>query len=357
MATNPTTHLLEEEFHYLRTMDWLNAGVAFVSPTLDITIYNALAGQLLSTFVEVGQQVSLKECVSADREEYTLLADLVRSTKEYRDFVVTWELTGTIRHLLIDSFHKHDEQGHLLGVYIVMKDLGNLSSLEQNVQRIDKLATVGKIAAGVAHEIRNPLTTIKGFLQMMENCFETKEMGVELHYAKVMLKEIERVNSLVSELLLLSKPHDVKKVTCSIADIIRELNPVIAAQSLLQSVDYRWSMEEPVVPLLEADPQLLKQLLLNLTKNALEAMEKGGSLTITLRLVNNWARIDISDTGPGIPYYHYDKIFDAFFTTKDKGTGLGLPICQRIVSDHGGEIRVSSKGFGSTFSVRLPIVS
>ena len=237
---------------------------------------------------------------------------------------------------------------------MMMKDLANFTAIEQHMQRTDKLATVGKIAAGIAHEIRNPLTTIKGFLQMMEHRLKAQEMTAELQYIQVMLSEIERVNSLVSELLLLAKPHRAQKLPCSIGALLGDLNPLIELQALLRGIEYEYSVGD--VPLIVADPSLIKQVILNLVKNALEAMEEARELRVAVYTSSDHrVQIDVSDTGPGIPYYQIDKIFDAFYTTKEKGTGLGLPICQRIICEHGGEIRVSSKGFGTTFSVLLPV--
>jgi len=337
-------------------MDCLNSGVMFISKSLDVLVYNDLAGQLLDTHVEIGQPVAMEHCLRTDREEYQALVNMVHSEREYRDFVMTWEVNGRIRHVLIDSFAKRDERRQCTGIYVFMKDLGNFTALEQQMQRSDKLATVGKIAAGIAHEIRNPLTTLKGFLQMMDGRFREREMAVELQYTDVMLKEIERVNSLVGELLLLSKPHKVEKSLCSIPALLSELNPLLQSQALLHGIDYVQDIQD--VPPVVVDTALLKQVVLNLVKNALEAMDNGGgALGITVHVAEDWLYIDVSDTGPGIPYYQMDKIFDAFFTTKEKGTGLGLPICQRIIADHGGEIRVSSKGFGATFSILLPIFS
>jgi two-component system, sporulation sensor kinase E len=335
------------------SMGWLNSGVLFVSKSLELTVYNALAAQLLEVVVSIGDCAPIQHCLEAEREEYQLLLSTVTTENEYRNHIVTWAGEGRIRHVLIDSFRHEDTDGAYLGMYVVMKDLGDFAVLEQHMQRTDKLATVGKIAAGIAHEIRNPLTTVKGFLQVMENRFTNQAMDEELEFTKVMMTEIERVNALVGELLLLSKPHKVDKQPCSMEALVIELNPFIQSQALLRGVQYKSSVE--AASNIVVDCALMKQVLLNLMKNALEAMESGGELGVHVHVTPTFLQIDVSDTGPGIPYYQMDKIFDAFYTTKDKGTGLGLPICQRIVADHGGEIRVSSKGYGTTFTILLPL--
>jgi two-component system, sporulation sensor kinase E len=337
--------------------DWqalgsLNSGVLFINKSLEMTVYNGLAAQLLNVVVPIGQAVPLQQCLAPEREEYQVLSAIVTFEREFRNHVLTWAGDGSIRHVLMDSFKKENSAGSVDGMYVVMKDLGNFTVLEQHMQKTDKLATLGKIAAGIAHEIRNPMTTIKGFLQVMETRFAFQNMNEELQYTQVMLQEIDRVNALVSELLLLSRPHHVEKTVCSMETILAELYPLIESQTLLRSINFECTTGK--LPSIVADSNMLKQVLLNLVKNALEAMDDGGTLKISATADGAWVRVDVSDTGPGIPYYLMDRIFDAFYTTKDKGTGLGLPICQRIVADHGGEIRVSSKGFGTTFSVLLP---
>lgn len=352
MVSQFASHLSERAWENWSSIKWLNSGVLYISRDLDVTAFNALACELLDNQIEIGEPIQLTGFLRPEREEFQILHSMVVGEREYRDFVVTWETNGCVRHVLIDSFRRTDDSNTFLGMHIIMKDLGNFSVLEQHMQRTDKLATVGKIAAGIAHEIRNPLTTLKGFLQILEHRFTEKQMGSELEYANLMLKEIDRVNALVSELLLLSKPHKVEMHECSVATVLNELHPLIASEALLRGVECECVVSE--LPLVYADPAMLKQVILNIVKNAFEAMESGGTLKIAANENSGFIRLDITDSGPGIPYYQMDKIFDAFFTTKEKGTGLGLPICQRIVADHGGEIRVSSKGFGTTFTVLLP---
>ncbi len=340
-----------------RAFGMLNAGVLYVSRVLDVTVCNDMGRNFLESAPPVGQAAPLESCLSASKEVYRTIVDLISYGHEPRDTVVMWDTDGRVRHVLIDGYMHKDAKGNLLGMHLTLKDLGNMVALEQHMLRTDKLATVGKIAAGIAHEIRNPLTTLKGFLQVFEDRFEGEKANEDLlNHTRIMQREIERVNGLVGELLLLSKPREMEKIPCLLLTLFEELNPILESEALLRDIDYQFSIEDPNLCVL-ADSAMLKQVILNLTKNAVEAMDAGGNLKIHVHHVDLWAQIDVSDTGPGIPYYQVDRIFDAFFTTKERGTGLGLPICQAIISNHGGEIRVSSKGFGTTFTVLLPTVS
>jgi two-component system, sporulation sensor kinase E len=334
-------------------LELLNAGVLYITKDLYIVVHNELARKLLDSSVALNQPVLLKECFDKEHEEYQILANLIFSERELRDAIVKWETNGRIRHILVDTFLDYSDAHRVEGMYVVIKDLGNFSAIDQQMQRSERLAIIGKIAAGIAHEIRNPLTTVKGFLQMLENRFTGNEMQSELTYTHMMLTEIENVNALVTELLLLSKPHVVDKEPCTVTELLSDMMPHIEKFALEQGICFTADVQFD--GLMTVDKSMMKQALLNLVKNAIEAMETGGSLRILVCRTENHIQIDVVDTGPGIPYYQIDKIFDAFYTTKDKGTGLGLPICQRIIANHGGEIRISSKGFGTTFSVFVPL--
>ncbi|MDI3256726.1 MAG: ATP-binding protein [Kyrpidia sp.] len=275
------------------------------------------------------------------------------TTENLRNMLFDVEIDGQIKHCLLDTrvvdgYGGSDDRKILL----FLTDIGE--RFDSQIQRQEKLATVGKIAAGIAHEIRNPLTSIRGFLQIMRQNFIRLRMEKEFQYTEVMLAEIDRVNELVGELLLLSKPRDMKLEPVEVEELITGLAPLISSETILHDIEFHLCIKP--VPKVLADSEMLKQVVVNLVKNAVEAMEHGGTLTICTRVVQDedLVQIDVQDTGPGIPNYVMDRIFDAFFTTKENGTGLGLPICQRIISDLGGTIRVSSKGYGTTFTVLLP---
>ncbi|MEV3122413.1 ATP-binding protein [Paenibacillus larvae] len=214
---------------------------------------------------------------------------------------------------------------------------------------------IGQIAAGTAHEIRNPLTSIKGFLQMLNKSFTEQGMCKEKGFTDIMLAEIDRVNDLVNEFLLLSKPKHVVYKPVDLPSVIKGLLPIINNEAILHDVQLVYEPAISLPPVI-ADQELLKQVFLNICKNGIEAMANGGKLMIIekVNIDEKRVNIEIRDNGPGIPVFVLDKIFDPFFTTKEQGTGLGLSVCQQIVHDMGGHIRVSSKGFGTTFTVSLP---
>ncbi|WP_236588280.1 two-component system sensor histidine kinase NtrB [Tumebacillus amylolyticus] len=332
-------------------------GVVALDLELNVLAANGAAVELLAGDAEgLVFPCELDSFVLPVSHEYDWLQEMVRERICYRNHVVRVMRNGKERTLLADSYFLRGSDGENAGLVLFLKDIGNLVSLERQVHHHEKLATVGKIAAGVAHEIRNPLTSIKGFLQMMRHELERQGMEKEHSYTTVMLSEIERVNGLVGELLLLSKPRELKMEDLEVEELITVISPLISSESILHNIEF--SMQLEPVPPVYADRELLKQVLWNLIKNAIEAMSEmdGGKLIIrsSFQERDGLVRIDIRDSGPGIPHYMLDRIFDTFFTTKDTGTGLGLPICQRLVNDLGGKIQVTSKGYGTTVSVLLP---
>jgi signal transduction histidine kinase len=218
--------------------------------------------------------------------------------------------------------------------------------------RADRLATIGELAAGAAHEIRNPLTSIKSSLQYLESrCREENEKRL----LGVALRETDRIDEILAALLSFSRPTELRKEACDLVALLEESAALVAIQARAKGVDLRTSLPSAPVAV-EADGSQLKQVFLNVFLNAVQAMEAGGTLTVeALRAGSGRPLVRITDTGPGIPEEALEKVFDPFFTTKKGGTGLGLSICYTIVKAHGGEIEVRSRpGEGTTVLVTLP---
>jgi signal transduction histidine kinase len=275
------------------------------------------------------------------------------NTFRNRSFV--WRSGDRIRNWMLDGDTLLDDE-RVVGAYVIFRDVTYLTVLEEQVRRADRLKMIGEVAAGTAHEIRNPLTAIKGFIQLLHKSLSDRKMIRELDYVGIVMTELERVKSLVNEFLLLSKPKEVALLPVRLGHLFREMLPMLRNEATMHGTLLRYE-PKPDLPLVYADKEMLKQVFLNLGKNAIEAMEQGGTLTIRERRGDDRSNVlvDVSDTGPGIPKESLERVFDPFFTTKEQGTGLGLSICQRIMHELGGSIRASSGSGGTVFTVAIPI--
>jgi len=248
------------------------------------------------------------------------------------------------------------------GVLFVFEDLSQLKLLEEKVRRSNRLAALGELAAGVAHEVRNPLATIRGFLQLLPTEFGDPDFREEC--STRLIREIDRLARLTDELLELSRPIRPDPSRTALRTIMEE---VLNEQTpFLQEAAISVSGAAEEAPPLPLDQERVKQVLLNLVINARQAMPQGGRLEWRLENCREaWGpndeptpsvRLAIIDTGSGIEDRHLESLFDPFFTTKDHGTGLGLAICHRIIEEHGGVIRVASAlGRGTTFTLYFPV--
>jgi two-component system, sporulation sensor kinase D len=241
---------------------------------------------------------------------------------------------------------------HVIFLLIKYWLLKRTTTYERIQNEAQKLELVGTLAASTAHEIRNPLAGIKGFIQLLSEKHKDQESQL---YFSVIEKEIARINQIVSEFLVLGKPTAQKLERCDLREIVAELHPIIESQAHLHNVLY--TIDLPSMPLtIFCSKDHLKQVILNLTKNALESMPKNGSLTISLSKEKTWAKLQVKDTGCGIPKEMLDKIFQPFFTLKETGTGLGLVVCKRIIEMYNGTITIDSAvDEGTTVTVLFPL--
>ncbi len=217
---------------------------------------------------------------------------------------------------------------------------GEVRRLEEEIRRQEKLAAVGTLAAGVAHEIRNPLSSIKGYATYFSQRFP--EGSDDREAATVMVNEVNRLNRVITDLLGLSRPGDVKLKPVCLENMIAHVLRLIRQNSSMHNVNIKLRLA-PRIPDVMVDMERFSQALLNLCLNGMEAMPDGGELTIAVAGGHENACLMVMDTGHGIPSDIIDKIFDPYFTTKGSGTGLGLPMVHKIVRAHKGEIDVVSR--------------
>lgn len=246
-----------------------------------------------------------------------------------------------------------NEEGAFLGNILIFRDMGEVKRLQEEIRRKEKLAALGGLAAGVAHEIRNPLSSIKGFAKYFAEHSAEGSEGRDL--ADVMSREVDRLNRVITELLDYAKPSDLKTRPTKVNDLIERSLRLIRRDAEAKGVAVEFIPYERL-PQVEMDPDRFTQALLNLYLNALQAMEVGGKLTVRTTLDGSGVRIEVEDTGKGIPAEGLKNIFNPYFTTKISGTGLGLAIVHKLIEAHDGEIRVrSAPGEGATFSVLVPV--
>lgn len=255
--------------------------------------------------------------------------------------------------------------GNQNGAVMIIRDLSRVKELEDTLRRADRLSMLGTLAAGLAHEIKNPLGGIKGAAQLLS--MELSEESGLLDYTRIMVKEAERINFIIEELMDLSNPREPE---IGDVDLTKTLNDIVLLQKEAtrgQNIQFKMKLD-PSIPPVQGDEGLLTRLFLNLIKNAREAIAHEGEVVIETKIVASYhmtgpnrrsspmVGISISDTGCGIEKDQLDRIFTPYFTTKSKGSGLGLAISQKIIEDHNGLLKIdSTPGEGTTFTISLPL--
>jgi two-component system sensor histidine kinase HydH len=238
------------------------------------------------------------------------------------------------------------------GVVLILRDLREWKAMEERVKRGEKLAALGRLSASVAHEIRNPLSSIKGFAQYFRKRFP--EGSREHAHSETMMSEVDRLNNVITNLLDFTRPKQPNLQEGDLAEVARHALQLVRADAQARGVEV--ACELPDKAPARFDREQLVQVLLNLFLNALEAMPDGGRLRVNLSAgAQGELRLSVSDTGCGVAEDDLPKLFEPFFTTKAKGTGLGLAVALQIVENHGGQVSVASRrGEGTTFVVSLP---
>jgi signal transduction histidine kinase len=251
----------------------------------------------------------------------------------------------------------------IAGVTLIYIDqnrhLRKVREMEGRVQTAERLLSIGKLGAGVALEIRNPLNAIAMAIQRLGNEFQPRDKGREREYheiVRVIRNEIQRLNHIVEQFVLFSKPYRLGTAPSSPMEILENVSVLFAEEARTKSIEIRKEIDSRLPPLM-IDKGRITQALINIVTNSIHAMEEGGNLTIKAKLDGrDWVRITVSDTGRGIPEKEIERTFDYSYTTKEKGLGLGLPIAHKIIEEHGGRITIESRvGKGTDVSIFLPV--
>lgn len=274
-----------------------------------------------------------------------------------KNLMIEGQATGTLtlttrsgKTLHFEYSTKQNVVSHLS--LTTFRDVTEKLEMEANLHKSDTLSVIGQLAAGVAHEIRNPMTALKGFIQLLEDSSE----GKHSMYFDVISTELNRIDAIINEFLILAKPQAIKFVEHSITQIMSETVNLLSAQAVLYNVQFLLHYDDDL-PTLICEPNQLKKVFINMIKNGIEVMPSGGFITISMnQTIDNRIHISIKDEGYGIPEEKLKKLGQPFYTTKERGTGLGLMVSYRIIEEHEGTIKVESEvGKGTVFHVYLPV--
>jgi PAS domain S-box-containing protein len=244
-------------------------------------------------------------------------------------------------------------EGRVVEVIASCVDITQLKETEELLRESETLSLIGELAASVAHEVRNPLTTLKGFLQMSQ---ENKQGQIQPEHLTLMLEELDRVNFIVSEFLSLAKKEaDTQYKETKIIDILRSTITLMEPQGNMNNIQIKLEAFEEN-SLVRCEPNQIKQVFINVMKNAIESMTEGGMITVQLKTTDQHTSIRISDEGCGIPNDRLPKLGQPLYTTKEKGTGLGLLVCKNIIKNHNGSLNIFSEvDRGTVVEIVLPI--
>ncbi|RPH86174.1 MAG: hypothetical protein EHM66_04740, partial [Deltaproteobacteria bacterium] len=245
-----------------------------------------------------------------------------------------------------------DEDVHE-GKILLARNVTAIRQMKQEVARSRHLNAIGSLAAGVAHEIRNPLSSIKGFAVYFKQRLAGNTEDEQT--ADIMIAETERLNRVISQLIEFARPLELKKEQMNLADLVRQTIRLVNAEAGKNAVEIDVKADEDL-PLVDIDPDKIKQVLLNIFLNALSAMPDGGRLSVEMAAQKDFMDVTVSDTGSGIKEEDLPRIYDPYFTSKPAGTGLGLAVVQKIMDAHGGIIQMGSRaGVGTKVTLRFSL--
>lgn len=344
--------LMDTRTHTEIIMESMVDGIITIDNDEKITAINNAARRIMGIEREV-IGASYASLFPNNAKLPSLLLETLHTGKNFIGYEVDFiRLDGTTVPISVSTSMLYNNQD-ILGVVIVFKDLLEHRVFEDRVKRVDRLAAVGELAAGVAHEIRNPLAAISGSVQILVD--ELPKDHSSRVFGDVVLKEIDRLNIIIEDLLYFAKPSKNYVASINPNELVEEVLSLLSP-SLKKELVLLESSLEPSIGVISVDAELIKQVLVNLLLNAIQALPpEGGGIKVATKKSIDGIEIIIKDSGKGIEQESLQRIFDPFFTTKDSGTGLGLAVSNKIIEIHKGYIRVESEiGVGSKFTICLP---
>ncbi|MGG5736490.1 MULTISPECIES: PAS domain-containing sensor histidine kinase [Bacillus cereus group] len=331
------------EKYFVHIFDAFSHHVTFIDNKGNITLCNQAAADDFGVIRNSIIGKPIQQLLNLPEEQIKAIETLKTGTEIYNEEVLDKNY-GIVNNRII-----RDYNGEIFRVISVFHYL--------NAERdAEKFSLAGRIAAGIAHEVRNPLTTVRGYLQFLQDSVSPSNKEL---FKSLLIPELDRANSIITKFLSISKTREFTREPFPINTFLREyIQQLLASEVFLHniSIDYEFSTELDGV-LVNIDRHELVQVFLNLFQNAVDAQgEEPLSIQITSYRLDNFVRITFKDNGTGIPPAIQEYIFDPFFSTKDSGTGLGLSVTKKIIQNHNGTLKMSSNQNGTTFTISIPIL-
>lgn len=350
-------HRLHETQGYTRqVVDSMANGLLSIDDSGRVLSYNNLSLEMLGLSIAEIQQLDLRKVIDFQASGISQTLSQCSATLD-REISIA-QHNGEQWPLSISVTPIFAAEGACQGAVIILRDLREIKLLEEKVLRTEKLAALGKLSAAVAHEIRNPLSSIRGFAKFLSHAL--KDRPKDREYADVMVKEVDRINRVVTDLLNFARPLEPEPEYVNPAEIIDHTLRLVEGDAQTRGITIEVDTQNSP-PRVYLDTDQITHVLLNLMLNALQALDSGQSMNVGVALDADLSAVSfwVEDEGPGIEKDHIEKIFDPFFTKREKGTGLGLAIVQKIVENHHGKVQVvtplQDKTHGCRFVVSIPM--
>lgn len=355
--TNQNLKSVSNEYSKFKSLTWsvfqnMDEAVIVVNKNKEIALFNIAAEKL---FQKPGSKVIGKNLNDISSANFAFLNELLagaNSDSVFEERAI--EISGKPYSIILSLTKNYDESGVPQNYIIVIKDITSIKQLQEQSRRNEKLTAMGELASGVAHEIRNPINVIGMVAQRLLKEFNPDENREEyLSITSLLKDEVTRINKIITQFLQFAKPLSVSNEEVKTGDFIEGIFRSFIGQANQKKINFR--IDNAGDYAVNTDPDLLKQVLLNIVQNSFDAVEENGEVSLNCRKTDRKIIIEVKDNGKGIPEEVQSKIFDLYFSTKKEGNGLGLSISQKIVNQLGGRISFTSRrDEGTTFTIELP---
>ena len=348
--------VVSNEFKSFKTLtgsvlENMGEAVIVLSKELQIILFNKQSEELFKIKAEGTLNKNISEI---SNRKLDFIIEKIKGSEKIKYFEKTIELNSIIKFLSFSISSNKNENEEIENYTLVIKDLTVQKNLEEQAKRNEKLSAMGKLASGVAHEIRNPINSIGMIAQRLNKEFEPKsDPGEYQIITKVLKDEVTRINKIISQFLNYAKPLELQKRKVNAKNFFEEIYQLFIDQAKVNRIKFDLLNHQPID--IYFDPELIKQSLMNIIQNSFDAVSESGIVNLNYQLMNDSFIIEVKDNGTGISAENKKKIFDLYYSTKKEGNGLGLSISQKIISQHDGIIEMeNNKPSGSIFKIKIP---